>query len=198
MIFLKILTDNKVFKEELTIKKSKFITYIAKIKCKSELEEFIKISTDKNATHNCYAFRYGDEKLTYGYNNDGEPNGTAGEPLLKLIEINELTNIIIFVKRYYGGIKLGTGGLQKAYSSVAIDLLKEVNLKKLEFLNLIEIEFKISDVKSIGLFLKNISKEIKYNYVDDKVFAKFKVDNIEKLEPIKNKINIIKKEQGYY
>ncbi|WP_338985206.1 YigZ family protein [Spiroplasma endosymbiont of Diplazon laetatorius] len=198
MIFLKILNDEKIVEHEYTIKKSKFITYISKIKNKEDLEKFIKENQDKNATHNCFAYRYGDEKLTYGYNNDGEPNGTAGEPLLKLIEINNLTNIIIFVKRYYGGIKLGTGGLQKAYSHSAIELIDNLNFKQLEFLFNVKISFKIFDIKSITLFLNNIASEIIYEYENDFVYANFKMDDILKLDPIKNKIEITKKEQGYY
>ncbi|AUM62311.1 IMPACT family protein [Spiroplasma monobiae] len=198
MIFLRILNDEKVVERNFTIKKSKFITYISKVKDKEELDIFIKKFSDKNATHNCYAYRCGDEKLTYGYNNDGEPNGTAGEPLLKLIEVNNLTNIVILVIRYYGGIKLGTGGLQKAYSHLAIEMLKELNTKQLEFLYNLEIIFNISDIKTISSSLKNIASEIKYNYIDDLVYAKLKLDQMEKLDPIKSKIKIIKKVQGYY
>ncbi|WP_339020989.1 YigZ family protein [Spiroplasma endosymbiont of Atherix ibis] len=198
MISLKILKNEKIIECNYIVKKSKFITYISKIKNKEELDIFIKNNKDKSATHNCYAFRYGDKKLTYGYNNDGEPNGTASEPLLKLIEINNLTNLIIFVKRYYGGIKLGTGGLQKSYSTCAIKFLKETNFKKLEFLYNIEISFNISDIKNINLYLKNISDEIKYKYINEIVHANFKLKEIEKLDSIKNKIKIEKKEQGYY
>ncbi|WP_157806906.1 IMPACT family protein [Spiroplasma floricola] len=198
MIFLKILNNEKVVESDYTVKKSKFITYISKIKSKEELDIFLKNNRDKSATHNCYAYRYGDEKLTYGYNNDGEPNGTAGEPLLKLIEVNNLTNLIIFVKRYYRGIKLGTGGLQKAYSASAIKMIKEINFKKLEFLYNIEICFNISDIKSINLFLKNIWNEINYKFVNETVYANFKLKELEELDSIKNKIKITKKEQGYY
>ncbi|QHX36310.1 YigZ family protein [Spiroplasma sp. BIUS-1] len=198
MIFLKILNDEKIVEKKFTIKKSKFITYISKVKNKEELDKFIMSHSDKSATHNCYAYRYGDNKLTYGYNNDGEPNGTAGEPLLKLIETNELTNIVIFVTRYYGGIKLGTGGLQKAYSAMAIESLKETTFKQLELLYNVDISFNISDIKTVYSFLKNIATEITYDYIDDLVYANLKLEQLEKLDPIKSKLEIIKKEQGYY
>ncbi|ALD65970.1 IMPACT family protein [Spiroplasma cantharicola] len=198
MIILKTLISKNIITRSFLTKKSRFITYISKVTNKTELENFIKKHSDKSATHNCYAFKYGHDGLNYGYNNDGEPNGTAGEPLLKLIEVNNVTDIIIFVKRYYGGIKLGTGGLQKAYTNSAIEIIKESEFKKLRLLNQIEINFKIADIKIINLFLIKKAEEVNYTYANDLVTAQFKLDEIKKLDFIKDKINILKIKQGYY
>ncbi len=198
MVSLKILSNNNIVIRSFLTKKSRFTTYISKVTNKTELENFIKKYTDKGATHNCYAFKYGHDNLNYGYNNDGEPNGTAGEPLLKLIEVSNVTDIIIFVKRYYGGVKLGTGGLQKAYTNSAIEIMKESDFKNLRLLNNIKINFNIADIKAINLFLLKQAEDINYTYTEDLVTVEFNLDKIEKMGSIKDKINILKIKQGYY
>ncbi|AOG60029.1 hypothetical protein SHELI_v1c00740 [Spiroplasma helicoides] len=198
---MKVLSENTVYTFEETIKKSKFITYIATIKDKEQLEYFISKYRRKDARHNCWAYRIGNNIITakYGYNNDGEPTGTAGEPLLKLIETNDLTNIVIFCVRYFGGIKLGTGGLQKAYSNGAITLLKEANTKQLELLYSVKIKFSITNIKMINNFLNTI-KVFDYNqsFKEKEVFFEFKIDNIEKLNTILNIVEVVEKNRDFY
>ncbi|AGR40757.1 IMPACT family protein [Spiroplasma taiwanense] len=199
MVYLNVLENDFVLKDEKTIKKSKFITYIAKINNKKELIFFINQYKDPKASHNCYAFRYGRDKLNYGYNNDGEPKGTAGEPLLKLIEINNLTNIIIFVIRYFGGIKLGTGRLQKAYNNSAIEIIKNNNIKELKILLYIKISFNISNIKTIKMYFKKIdAKDILYEFNNETVFFSGKINNIKQLDPIISKIKVLETEKNYF
>jgi uncharacterized YigZ family protein len=84
-----------------------------------------------DATHNCYAYRLGfDEHRVTRFNDDGEPSGTAGKPILQAIEGRDLTNIVVVVTRYFGGTKLGTGGLIRAYGGAASIALDQTNVKK--------------------------------------------------------------------
>ena len=101
---------------EETIKKSLFIVHAAPVQSGEEALRFVEEHSKVDATHNCWAFRIGDE---YRFNDDGEPGGTAGRPILAAIEGRDLTNIVVLVIRFYGGIKLGTGGLVRAYGGCA-------------------------------------------------------------------------------
>ncbi|QGS51510.1 IMPACT family protein [Spiroplasma tabanidicola] len=196
---MNIIKEKKFYIFEETIKKSKFITYIATICNRSEFERFIEKYKRNDAKHNCWAYRYGtNNNIKYGYNNDGEPTGTAGEPLLKLIEINNLTNVIIFCVRYYGGIKLGTGGLQRAYSNGAIQLLKEIEIKPLELLYLVKIKFNISNIKNIKLTLHNLKVEYSQEFLNDDVFFTFKIEDLNKLEILKQHCTIVFQQQDYF
>ncbi len=106
-------------------KGSKFISYALSVQSEQEFKE--KLSNIKSehpkATHHCYAYRIGDEGKLYRQNDDGEPSGTAGKPILGQIDKLDLTNIAVVVVRYYGGTKLGTSGLIKAYKEGAAEAL---------------------------------------------------------------------------
>lgn len=114
-------TVNESAVAEYTVQKSKFIAHIKSIDNYEEAKNFISIIRDKykDATHNVPALVVGINKEIKWSSEDGEPQGTAGQPILRLIERSNLTNVVIVVTRYFGGIKLGTGGLIRAYSFVA-------------------------------------------------------------------------------
>lgn len=111
----------------LEIKKSKFYGYLFEVKSQEEvLSIFDNLKKEhKKATHICYAYKIVDGQELVKFNDDGEPGGTAGRPILNVIEKKNLKNVVIFVVRYFGGIKLGAGGLVRAYSKCASDLFKE-------------------------------------------------------------------------
>jgi uncharacterized YigZ family protein len=118
---------------EYKTKGSRFIATARKVETPDEaqaaLDEVAKQYHD--ATHHCYAWKVGHGKsMKYRYADGGEPNNTAGLPIYKTIEARKLTNIIIIVSRYFGGVKLGTGGLFRAYSKVAMDALKDCEIGK--------------------------------------------------------------------
>lgn len=118
---------------ELKEKGSKFISYIYPLSSKEDAEIYLTKLRKKyfDSTHICYAFRLGDgiEKY-FRYNDDGEPGGTAGLPVYKEIAGSDLFNVLIAVIRYYGGTKLGTGGLSRAYGGSAKLALKNSLTKK--------------------------------------------------------------------
>lgn len=102
------------FEEE--IKKSRFQAFAAPVENEQQVKEFLEQNKDISTTHQCWAWKIGHNVR---FNDDGEPSGTAGRPILATIEGNDLTNIIVMVNRWYGGIKLGTGGLVRAYGGCA-------------------------------------------------------------------------------
>ncbi|WP_024694033.1 YigZ family protein [Pseudomonas syringae] len=108
------------FREE--IRKSRFITLAAPIASPADALAFIEHNSDLNATHNCWAWKLGDQ---YRSNDDGEPGGTAGRPILAAIEAQGFDQVVVLVIRWYGGIQLGTGGLARAYGGGANKCLQQ-------------------------------------------------------------------------
>ena len=102
------------FEEE--IKKSRFQAIAVPVENEQAVKDFLETHKDITTTHQCWAWKIGHHVR---FNDDGEPSGTAGRPILATIEGNDLTNILVLVNRWYGGIKLGTGGLVRAYGGCA-------------------------------------------------------------------------------
>ncbi|KFA59003.1 thymidylate synthase [Gilliamella sp. wkB18] len=115
---------------ELTeeIKKSRFIVNAAPVTSAEQATDFINQISDPNATHNCWAWKIGQQ---YRFNDDGEPTSTAGRPILSAIEGQDCDQIVVVITRYFGGIKLGTGGLIRAYGGSASHCLQQAELIKL-------------------------------------------------------------------
>ena len=119
--------------DEITINKSRFIGYSMSIESEEQALEFIKTISSKNkdANHNVYAYVFGEESNIQRFNNDGEPSGTAGIPTLEVIKKENLRNVVVVITRYFGGIKLGGGGLIRAYTKgakIALDAGKIVEM----------------------------------------------------------------------
>jgi Uncharacterized conserved protein len=114
------LLDLCEFREE--IRKSRFITLAGPINNAAEAMSFIERHSDLAATHNCWAWKIGGQ---YRSNDDGEPGGTAGRPILAAIEAQDCDQVVVLVIRWYGGIQLGTGGLARAYGGGANKCLQQ-------------------------------------------------------------------------
>lgn len=110
-------------------KKSKFFSYVFEIKKESDIEQILKCvrAQNKKATHVCFAVQFAGENFVCKCSDDGEPSGTAGRPILNVLEKQKQQNCMIVVVRYFGGIKLGAGGLVRAYTKAAAGVLKEVH-----------------------------------------------------------------------
>jgi len=121
---------------EIVIQKSRFIGYVERVSTEEEAITFIqKIKKQHHdATHNCSAYIIGDHDQIQKANDDGEPSGTAGIPMLEVLKRMSLKNIAVVVTRYFGGIKLGAGGLIRAYSSTTSETLKHIGLVKGELM----------------------------------------------------------------
>lgn len=145
---------------EQIIEKSKFIGYIRSVESRDEAEAFIKeIRTmHKNATHNVPAYIIGEKSQLQWASDDGEPSGTSGAPMLHLLAGEGITNVVIVVTRYFGGIKLGTGGLVRAYTGTARLALEAAGLCEVREFDMISfgIDYsyygKIQNMEQSGLF----------------------------------------------
>ena len=182
---MKTIKNNST--NEIIIKNSRFINYLIKINNPDikEIIEEIK-TTHPKANHYCYAYIYNDIKHS---SDDKEPTGTAGSPMLNVLEKNNLNNILAITVRYFGGIKLGAGGLIRAYTESITENLKNIELIELEKEYKLEIIFNYSDEKQINYILNN-SKIIDKSYDNDIKYIVLINDEI--LNKIKNyKIKII-------
>ena len=188
---MKSVMDNKNI---LIIKNSKFISLLYYLKSK---EEFLsKLQEARilypNATHYCYAYIFDNEKKEF---DDGEPTGTAGIPILQVLEKNELNHVLCIVVRYFGKIKLGAGGLVRAYTKSTVEVLKNhiVLLETGWFITLI---FPYEQLKPIDYLLKNTT--VSHKKYESKIIYQFSVCNelLEKLEKIDN-VTIYRHESVY-
>lgn len=128
---MKVITENCT--AEIVEKKSRFIANIFYVDNEIKVEEKLEYTRKKfyGARHNCYAYILGESGNVVKSSDDGEPQGTAGHPILDILKSEELTNCIVIVTRYFGGTLLGTGGLVRAYSDVAKEALKNASLSYL-------------------------------------------------------------------
>lgn len=188
---------------EIIIKKSRFINVLIPI---SEESEILLNLTDlkkeyPKATHYCYAYILGPNGQFGGSNDDGEPAGTAGVPILEVLRHNEVTNILAVVIRYFGGIKLGAGGLIRAYSGGAADAIKVgsfyQNIKAQKYI----IHFNYDQINDVEYLLKdylildrvyesNVSFTIAVKKENDFESIKHHFSKIKKLEEILLAIDI--------
>ena len=138
---------------EIIIKNSKFICLLIKINSVDINNILDKIKSDyPKATHYCYAYLYNDIQR---FNDDGEPGGTAGMPILNVLLKEELSNVLCVVIRYFGGIKLGAGGLVRAYTKSVTECLKVTDLMDLEEGYKVRLKFNYNDEKQVKYLLKD-------------------------------------------
>lgn len=124
------LTIAKNTTYEQTIKKSRFICSIALVSSEEEAQQFIASiqAANKKATHNCFAYMIGDNDQIQRESDNGEPSGTAGIPILESLKLAKIHNVVAVVTRYFGGIKLGAGGLIRAYSNTTTEAIHQAGL----------------------------------------------------------------------
>lgn len=178
-------TISSDIKNEIIINKSKFICVYKKIYNEEDALKYISNIKEeyKDATHYCYSYIIDNTKR---FNDDGEPGGTAGMPILNVLDNNSLNYIVCVVIRYFGGIKLGAGGLVRAYSKSASECLKTATIKEIVSGKKIEIIFSYDKVKLIDNTLKDI--EIKDKLFNENITYIFDISNT-KLDKIKEILN---------
>lgn len=156
---------------EQIIEKSRFITYIKPISTKEEGDEFIAGIKKKHrdATHNVPCMVVGDKMQIQWASDDGEPQGTSGLPMLQMLVNREITNVCVVVTRYFGGIKLGTGGLVRAYTSSAKLGLEAAGIKEIKELFHIKYEIDYSFLANIENMVANFEFETENIEYTDKV-----------------------------
>lgn len=145
-----------------TEKRSKFIAYAVPVltaeDVKSELEKYRKEFYD--ARHICWAYMLGADRAEFRSNDDGEPSGTAGKPILGQINSNELTNILVLVVRYFGGIKLGTSGLIVAYREAAAEAIREASVIEKTVDCEVSFTFDYPQMNSVMRIVKEVEPDI--------------------------------------
>jgi len=132
---MKYKTIKSQAESKITIKGSKFLGYAYPVESLEEIETVLHDIRKKyyDATHHCYAWQLGSgNDMTFRYNDDGEPSRTAGKPIYGAIQRLDLTDVLVISIRYYGGTKLGTGGLIRAYGQSASDTLNAGKIKTVE------------------------------------------------------------------
>lgn len=172
------LACETIFEEE--IKKSRFQAIAACIENELEVKAFLEKHKDISTTHQCWAWKIGHN---IRFNDDGEPSGTAGRPILATIEGNDLSNVIVLVNRWYGGIKLGTGGLVRAYGGCAGQCL--LLAEKIELIEKCEVVFDCLfnewAIFQYELKLNDIEYREEYTAEGVHVQAKLQIHQIESL-----------------
>ncbi|WP_171378852.1 YigZ family protein [Enterococcus cecorum] len=162
---------------QIEIKKSKFICHLFRIENEEQAKEYIaKIKKEHyKANHNCSAYMLGENFEIQRSSDDGEPSGTAGVPMLEVLKKNQLQNTLAIVTRYFGGIKLGAGGLIRAYSTSVSEALKEIGIVQGKLQQILDI---IIDYPQLGKL---------QNYLENEQIA---IQEIDYLEQITVKVGI--------
>jgi xaa-pro dipeptidase len=145
-----------------TEKRSKFLAFAHPVETLDQIKELIEGYKKKyyDARHVCYAYMLGAERATFRANDDGEPSSTAGKPILGQINSKELTNILVVVIRYFGGVKLGTSGLIIAYKEATIAALSNANIIEKQVEELISYTFPYVMMNSVMKVVKELNPQI--------------------------------------
>ena len=168
---MQVIKENVTYQEE--IKHSKFITLLYRVNDMEEVNYYLKKVRDdyKGATHYCYAFNL---LNTSGYSDDKEPKNTAGKPMLFILTSNNIVNILVISVRYFGGIKLGTGGLLKAYTNGLLEAIKKSILLNVVSGYVITCEFSYDNEKKYSYLFKD--KNILAKVYQDKCIYTLEVE----------------------
>lgn len=158
-------------------KGSKFISFAIPVTSKEDINECIKKYKKDyyDARHVCYAYMFGAEREDYKLNDDGEPSGTAGRPIMGQINSFQLTNILIIVVRYFGGVLLGTGGLNRAYKESALDAIRNAQIIQKNIEIKLHLSFDYGDINSVMLVIKDFPHKILEQSIDNYCYIKIEI-----------------------
>ncbi|MBB5324250.1 putative YigZ family protein [Anoxybacillus tepidamans] len=163
--------------KEIVIEKSRFICYVNRATTEEEAAQFIQTIKKKHwdATHNCSAYIIGEHDQIQKANDDGEPSGTAGVPMLEVLKKKELKDTVVVVTRYFGGIKLGAGGLVRAYGKAVSEGLKAAGIVERRLMRVMRVTIDYTWLGKVENELRSsiyAIKEIHYlDYVEIEVFV---------------------------
>lgn len=193
-------------KTETIIKKSRFITRVFPVNSEAEAEQFLDEVREihKDATHNVFAWQVGINKTVQRCSDDGEPSGTAGRPVLEVIKQNDLVNVLVVVTRYFGGIKLGAGGLIRAYSQAAREGIKKAKIveKALHLKYEVTVDYPL--VNAVQPILQKKYKIADISYSDQVIFSVLvleeEADRFEQhlMDASNGQIEIVQKGTSFY
>jgi uncharacterized YigZ family protein len=158
-------TAEAVFKE----KKSKFLAFASPVQTEEAVKEALQALRKQyyDARHHCYAYVLGDNQENFRANDDGEPNHSAGDPILGQIRARQLTNVLVVVVRYFGGIKLGVGGLVQAYKTAASEALEQAMVIEKVVMRTLHLEFDYVHLNEVMKVVKEYELEITSQHFDN-------------------------------
>jgi uncharacterized YigZ family protein len=160
------LTIKQSLRKEIKIKDSSFLASISPTANQEEAARFVEDCKKQyfDATHNCFAYKI--DESVYRFSDDGEPSGTAGRPILNMLEKYDLFNVVLVVTRYFGGTKLGIGGLKRAYGKAAETVINQAKIVKKINYKTINIRYPFNQINKVqyvvqryGIFIKTDSTE---------------------------------------
>jgi uncharacterized YigZ family protein len=173
-------------------KGSKFYAFAFPVKNEDEIKEKLQLLRKEHhsARHHCYAWRLGTEEITFRANDDGEPSSTAGKPILGQLQSFNLTNVLLVVVRYFGGILLGTSGLINAYRSAAAAALKNAEIKQKTVEKEITLDFTYNEMAEVMNVIKHENLTVIYTRFEERCNLAFSVrkSEIDKVTAIFSKI----------
>ena len=145
-----------------TEKRSKFLAFAHHVESVDDVKQIVARYRKQyyDARHVCYAYMLGAERLDYRANDDGEPSSTAGRPILGQINSNELTDVLIVVVRYYGGVNLGTSGLIVAYREASADAIAHAKIEERQVEEIVEYEFPYAMMNQVMRVVKEMNPRI--------------------------------------
>ncbi|EUJ27932.1 hypothetical protein MFLO_12898 [Listeria floridensis FSL S10-1187] len=172
------LTIRKNGEHEIVIQKSRFICTVIRAETEQEAQDFIAKVKKKNwdATHNCSAYLIGERSEFQKANDDGEPSGTAGVPMLEVLKKRNLKNVAVTVTRYFGGTKLGAGGLVRAYGGAVSEALNSIGIVERKLATLISFTISYSQLGKFENLLSQKGYEIAEKEFTDEVTLSVFVD----------------------
>ena len=167
----KIITPGE---SEVIIKKSRFLGVAAYVESEEEARELVNSIKKEHfsARHVCYAYSIGEENPRLKFSDDGEPGGTAGKPILDVINNSGIYNIVIAVTRYFGGVLLGTGGLVRAYTQAAAEAVQAAQVKTVCLCSIYDIALDYSDYDKVMYILSQSDGVMTETQYSDKVTIK--------------------------
>ncbi len=150
-------------------KGSKFLSFAFPVSNEDEIKEKLDFLRKKfyDARHHCYAYILGKDKGIFRSNDDGEPNHSAGDPILGQIRSNQLTNVLIVVVRYFGGVKLGVGGLISAYRTAAAEAISNNNIVEAIVKKTVSLHFDYLSINDVMKVIKDYNLEISDQHFDN-------------------------------
>jgi len=172
-----------------TDKRSKFLAFAHHVSTVEEIKEILARYRKKyfDARHVCYAYMLGPERLEFRANDDGEPSSTAGKPILGQINSNELTDILIVVVRYYGGVNLGTSGLIVAYREAAADAIAHSEIETRQVEEIITYNFPYPMMNDVMRIVKDMQPRIVSQTYDNTCEIKLSIRKSE-AEQLRNRL----------
>ncbi|NBB30788.1 YigZ family protein [Cellulophaga sp. BC115SP] len=176
-------------------KGSKFFAYAYPIEDESEVKELVDQLKKEHfkAVHHCYAYRLGQDRTNFRVNDDGEPSGSAGKPILNVLLSKDITNILVVVVRYFGGTLLGVPGLINAYKTATQEALAEAEIVEKTVNEIYEVRFEFVQMNDVMKVVKEFGLKVKNQLFDNQCTLQLEfrrnmtnqiIGKLEKIEPI--------------